>query len=373
MSAGQHVLELVSVQRWIESDRSPGLLVLVPSTATTTSAPSNELSSRSALRASTICASEHQADCYDIQVIASDLGRVTALTLLPDGRVMFIEGGRQLRLINRDSGSNAIALVAETARQLTGLAIDERFQTSRSVFVAWTEPAGDAPRLSITRYRELADALGEGATIVTGLPASSDQVTPLALDDGLVYVAVPVDRSRSAPRFLGGAGAVLRFDSDGRVPPINQHGSPIVAEGYPGPLALAIDRSHRRVWLTGRDHAQLGDIATFEIPRLVSGAWPGRPVAVGSFQAGNEGIDSITIFKRAERADSEVRLLVAASGRVRELSLTANGDLNETLEVPLGDGYRAQSVVVADDGALYVSVSTQNGSFSVIRLASQRN
>src|SRR4030095_6547475 len=119
---------------------------------------------------STICSDEPPMDCYGVNVIASGLGAVTALSPMPDGRVMFIESGQQVRIISSDTDGDAIALAAVNNRQLTGLAIDTQFEKSQSVFIAWTELVRGVPVLNITRYRELRNVLGEGATIVTGLP-----------------------------------------------------------------------------------------------------------------------------------------------------------------------------------------------------------
>jgi hypothetical protein len=365
MSVGQHSLELTSVLAGVESGRSPRLLVAVVRAAATTGAVSLE---QSAPANSTICSDEPGTNCYGVQVIASGLGAVTALSPMPDGRVMFIEAGQHIRIIDRDASGGTIALPAESNRQLTGLAIDTQFEKSRSVFVAWTELVRDVLVVNVTRYRELGNVLGEGATIVTGLPVTSDSPTPLVVDDeGLIYVAVPANRSVSGPRFLGDAGAVMRFDRDGRVPSSNQNASPIVAAGYPTPLALAIDRSTRTVWLTGRNDQQSGEIAVIEIPALSRGTWPSHPLAVEAQVNGRTQVESIAIDETASVRGAGVHLVIAREGGVRSV-LLGRGAVRQISDIRLGNAYFADAVATDRDGALYVGAASRDGAISLLKL-----
>ena len=367
MSAGQHALELTSVSDGVESERSQQLLVLVAGAATTSRLSSVEQSPPSQPITS-LCSREPQATCYSIHVVASDLGRVTALSPMPDGRAMFIEDGRQVRVIARGTLSPSAALAAEPGRRLTGLTTDSGFEESRLVFVAWTELARGVPALNITRYREVENTLGEAAMISTALPAGPDLTTPLAVDnEDLVYVAVPADRSGSGQRFLGNAGAVMRFDRDGLVPRSNQYGSPIVAEGYGAPLALAIDRPQRTLWIAGRDRERLGAIATLGLPTRRGSAWPSRPVAAAIQSAENEEIESITIIGQRETGDAR-RLVLATGGRLLDIMLTPQDAVRSVSDIPLGDGYSAHAVAADQDGSLYVGAQAPDGSGSVLIL-----
>jgi hypothetical protein len=364
MSPGEHGLELTSVLGGVESQRSPRLLVIVAGSATTTGMSFEQPAPASH---PAFC-STPQADCYAAQLLATRLGAVTALTPIPDGRVMFIEAGRQVRIISREEPGSAIALSTEDGRELTGLTIDPEFATTRAVFVAWTEPAQETPGLNITRYRELGNVLGEGATIVSGLPTEADSTTPCAFDnDGLFYIALPVDRRQSAPRFLGGTGTVLRFDRDGRVPSSNQHGSPIVAEGYPSPLALAFEPSNGRVWLTGRGYQQLGDIAAFGIVSVDHSAWPTRPAAVRAPPTRDEPIESIT-FLTGTTGDGDTQLIISAGGKLQRLVVTPDGGVSKISDIPLGEGYSILTVAADQGNSLYVSASTGDGFVSLFKL-----
>ncbi len=306
-------------------------------------------------------------DCYGVHVIASDLGAVTALSPMPDERVMLIEAGRYVRIIGRDTEGGTVALAAEGNRQLTGLAIDTQFEQSRSVFIAWTELVRGVPVLNITRYRELGNVLGEGATIVTGLPVASDSSTPLAIDDaGLIYVAVPADRSASRPRFLGEAGTVMRFDRDGRVPSSNQNASPIVAAAYATPLALAIDRSTQTVWLTGRDSQELGEVAALGIPALSRGRWPSRPSAVDAQINRLPPVESIAIGGTGSARATEAHLVIASEGKLRTL-LLERGIVRRVSDIALGNAFLAETVATDREGALFVAASRESVT-SVLKL-----
>jgi hypothetical protein len=302
-----------------------------------------------------------------VQVLASDLGAVTALSPMPDGRVMFIEATRQVRIIDGTTNINAIALSAEGNAQLTGLAIDTQFEKSRSVFVAWTDLARGVPVVNITRYREVGNTLGEGATIVTGVPVTSSSPTPLAVDaDGLVYVAVPADRRASEPRFAGGAGTVMRFDRDGRVPSSNQSASPIVTAGYATPLALAIDRSTRTVWLTGRDDRESGEVAVFNIPALSRGTWPRQPVEqplIGSTQ-----VESIAIDETLSARTGAVHVVIAQEGELKSM-LLERGAVRQISNIRLGTGYSANAVAIDRGGALYIGAASRDGAMSLLKLS----
>ena len=362
ISSGQHLLELTSVLGGVESQRSPSLLVIVTGSATTTGV---SLEQSAPLSQPMSCATDRPAVCYAVQLLANGLGAVSALTPIPDGRVMFIEDGQQIRVVARDAGSSLIALPAEPGRQLTGLAIDSQFEKSRSAFVAWSELARGAPGLNITRYREVENLLGEGATIATALPTAPDVATPIAIDDeGLVYVASPRDPNTSG---LNSDGIVMRFNRDGLVPRSNQNASPIVAEGYGVPRAITIDRSHRTMWLAGSDHERLGDISSVDLRGLSRGAWPGRPVAFDGISPTDDGIESVAIAKPAT-ADTDLQLLVATAGRLREVNVTARRTVSKISDIPVGDGYFVRVVATDRDGSPYVSATTRDGSTSVLKL-----
>jgi len=374
MFSGQHALELTSVLDGVESARSSRLFVTVVGGATPP-APSPPPPPRGILPSeqsgrenSTICSDEPRTNCYGVQVIASDLGAVTALTPLPDGRVMFIEAGRQIRIVGGASNSNAIALSTEGNRQLTGLAIDTQFEKSGSVFVAWSELARNGPVVNITRYREVGNTLGEGATIVTGVPITSVSPAPLAVDaDGLVYLAVPANLNSSDSRVVGTAGAVMRFDRDGRVPSSNQSASPIVAAGYATPLALAIDRSTRTMWLTGRDDGAFGEVAVLGIPALSRGVWPSQPSAVEQPLHGQTHVASIAIDETAPARGAAVHAVFAREGELHSVFLE-RGAVRQISDVRLGSGYAADAVAIDRDGALFVAAASRDGAVSLLKL-----
>jgi hypothetical protein len=118
---------------------------------------------------------------------------VTALAAA--GELIFVvEGNARIRVIADDVLRDEPSLALDAGARVTGIAVPPDFGQTRTVFIAWTQPSrSGGETLNITRYRELLGTLGEGATIVTGLPVSSGLAAPIAIDDqGLIYVALPI-------------------------------------------------------------------------------------------------------------------------------------------------------------------------------------
>ena len=195
MSAGRHVLELSSILSGVESARSDPLTVTVNGLTieVETDVVSDAEPGSGSPQSNIVCLGE-PGDCYVARVIAAGLREATAVTALPDGRVLFIEDGSRVRVIADDAllPDPALTLPEPDARLLS-LAIDSSSPGTTSVYVAWTMMAADGrPLVNVTRYREVADTLGEGATIVTELPFVRGAAAPIAVDRlGLLYVALP--------------------------------------------------------------------------------------------------------------------------------------------------------------------------------------
>jgi hypothetical protein len=167
--------------------------------------------------------------------------------------------------------------------RITALAVPPDFERSRAVFVAWSEPSpGGGEMLNITRYRELAGTLGEGATIVNGLPLPPNGTAPMAVDDaGFVYVALPVARaSTDTPDIAALEGFILRFDFDGGVPPTNPSTSPVWAHGYSRPAALVWEGAARVLWLAGTDPRWPSPVSWLAVDAGDGVEWPRRPLQV---------------------------------------------------------------------------------------------
>jgi hypothetical protein len=268
------VLQLSSVLNGIESQRSSPLTVNTPVTSETDPEPSGSDAEATSQLSSTVCDGEEQ-NCFDVHVLATNLNGVSALTVLPDERVFFVEHGTRVRVIADGSLMKEPALELPSDSRAVGMAIDEsQFPTAHMFYVA-TEQASSSGHatLSVTRFRELTDRLGEGATILTGLAVPKGTTAPLAVDDsGLVYLGVPASPGRGP---LIESGVVLRITGDGHVPEVNPRASPLLAMGLPQPTALAIDASGELLWEAGRDASSGPSVARMSLNESVE-SWPQR-------------------------------------------------------------------------------------------------
>ena len=211
------------------------------------------------------------ATCATATPVAGDLGSVSSLAKLPDGRLLIVEDNRRVRVAVAGRVLNGAVLEAPRAR-LTSVVADPLFVRTRFLYVGEVETRADGQReLTIVRYRELNNQLGEAAVIVPGLPLNGSDDAPIALDDnGHLYVALP--GTNDGQRM----GAILRFNTDGSVPRENRSGSPIVAYGFASPVALEWDSAAQRLWMSGSDSHMTSPIA-YVLPSVTDGEWPQWP------------------------------------------------------------------------------------------------
>jgi hypothetical protein len=323
MSPGRHVLELSSVLNGVESGRSESLSITI--TASTTESTPSEVSdndSGSGLPESNVCFTDPR-ECYVMRVVARGLREATALSSLPDGRLLFIEHGSRVRVIADDALVPAPALtLPDPDSRLVSLAIDGSSSDTASVFVAWSESTADGrSRLNVTRYRELAGTLGEGAPIITGLPFAQGASAPIAVDGrGLLYVALPASAADVASA-TDGRGVVLRFTRDGFVPDINWRGLPVISAGYAQPTSVAIDVAHDKLWLAGSDPGWPSRVSVLTIGYDPSFA-ENRPEPIHVEEL--PPLDS-SLAVLAGRAGAGSFLIVGAGGRLVSGPVTTSG------------------------------------------------
>src|SRR5687767_10360778 len=150
---------------------------------------------------------------YVATLLADGLGSISDLTPTPDGRLLFIEDRRRVRLLTGAGVAPGAAL--EPGRALTGLALDPAFTETGLLFVGESEPRRDGTdALSIVRYRERRGWLGEGAAVVTGLSVPHAGSAPFALDTGgHLYVAAPAIADGGGGRTDPYEGHLLRFST----------------------------------------------------------------------------------------------------------------------------------------------------------------
>ena len=224
------------------------------------------------------CPAVWSQDCYGVQQLVRTGEEMTSLTVLPDGRLLFLVGGRQVRVLAGDRLVPEPALEADVSERLTQIAVDPAFSSTGRIFVGRARLRhGGEHELDIVRYRLLQNRLGEGVVVIPGQPIDAAGAAPFAFDDrGHLYVALPSVPTR-APNRDPFRGMIRRYNLDGTVPPDSPAGSPILAHGYARPVALAWDAAERRLWLSGSDPRFPQPIAHLAVDQLRGQEWPHLP------------------------------------------------------------------------------------------------
>jgi hypothetical protein len=315
-------------------------------------------------------------DCYTPQFAARSLGAISALTTLPDGRLIFIENGRQLRIV---SGTTLFALpalrTAVASRSFGGIAVDPSFIQSRFIFVSEIDAfEGGQRTLTIVRYREVQNALGEAAPIITGLPlpAVGDPEFTIAAD-GRFYVSIP-----ASPGFARGAespysGYILRFEFDGSVPKDSRGASPIFAVGYVQPTAVASDPLQQRLWLTG---VEAGPIEPFNILGLTASEteiWPRFPTPVrlsAAQRATGPATPEALAVRQAEQGSTDV-FVVSANG-LQRVKIGRDQKAKDVRDIRLVDYGQPVTIAPGIGPEVYVGVrvsgATGSSPFAILKL-----
>ncbi|HET9360243.1 MAG TPA: PQQ-dependent sugar dehydrogenase, partial [Vicinamibacterales bacterium] len=291
------------------------------------------------------------APCYDVRVVASGIDSAAAMTSLPDGRLAFVEGEHRVRIIASRALVPEPALAVDPSHaRIVGLVADPNFIATRMVFVSWIERrASGESVLNVTRYREVQNEFGEGATIVTGIPVPERAVVPLAADPaGRLYVAIPASAS-------GGAGHVARFGFDGSVPRDGLPFSPVFAEGYASPTGLAVTPGANQLWLGGNSSGDSEALSSISLQTNAASQWPLRRRAVRQGQFGDLSFVSLT--RPAASANSSQNpaastVLVGAGRRLFVGLVSAAGIASGFDQVRFDPDVQVQAAAPAPDGSI---------------------
>ena len=183
-----------------------------------------------------------------------------------DGRLFFIEDGKHVRVIQDGS---LLPDAASSANPLPRYPASSSTRNSRARGTSTSVSSNPDPMavasLSVVRYREVGNALGEGAVIVAGLPFVVGRDASLAVDaDRRLYVALPAT-AVGDPRADRYAGMVLRFEDDGTAVRADGAAAPVFSPGYSEPTSLVWSREGNRLWLAGRDAAWTGTLASLSL------------------------------------------------------------------------------------------------------------
>jgi hypothetical protein len=304
------------------------------------------------------CPASAGGECQTTRVRADGLGPVRGLAALPDGRVLFVENARQVRVIEPGGLVATPSLgIDEGDAEFTELVVDPSFASTSFVFVGRTEPGQNGHQdFLVVRYRLVGDTLGQGAIIVGNLSFRGDHAPRFTVDDaGRIYVAMP--RAADAGADLYG-GRVLRFAADGSVPEDHPGSSPILAESLPVPLDL--DWDGRAVWIVGldeRSHAAMGrvllDAGDQEWPRRLSATSlespPGLEVSALEM-AGRQGV----LIDTTQRLHRVLRFDLESVPQVEAMTWSANG-------LPL-------DVAIGPHGSIFLVVRMATGAFAVVEV-----
>jgi hypothetical protein len=291
------------------------------------------------------------------------------LASVPDGRLLFVEGETRVRVVANGALLPDPALTARDPKsRIVGLAIDRRFSESHSVFISSSEPAVNGGAvLSVTRYREVAGSLGEGIAIIDSLPFTDDALAPMVMGrDGQLYVALP-DAS-VATRAVGPdasfAGAVVRYDRDGRISQQAPQASPVLAYGYSRPTFVTVDPAYERIWIGGTS-ATMQAAATIDIGTVKGQPWPLRPRMTATSFAGADlapvGGRDLTFLGNEQEG------LFATDGQLFLTSSTADGKLIARGKLALASGAVVRVASTPADG-WYVAVLTPEGRGAILSL-----
>ena len=164
LGAGSHMIQLTSILNGVESVRSQPLVATGAASDSTGSTIAQQVALSIPAESSTVCLASNPTECYDLEPIATGLSDVSALSPAPDGRLLFIEGNARVRVVTDGAIVSEPALrIDDDDARIAGIAVDRwHFRETGFVFVAWTEASSSGEtQLNVTRYREVANTLGE--------------------------------------------------------------------------------------------------------------------------------------------------------------------------------------------------------------------
>lgn len=358
MSPGPHTIQLAAVADGVESARSIGLAIAVASGRTVADAESsrgrNVLAPGDANGAA-LCATA--AICFQAERRVSSLLPISSPAALPDGRLLFVEDGRHIRVLGPDGADAAPAMSLAPGVRAVALLIDPAFSDNGMVRVAWS--AGDEGlerTFGIIRVRELDGRFGEPATIVPEMTLPAAGTPRVAQDEaGRIYAALAGSTPNEALRG-NGEGRLLRFSAEGLTWSAGL-GAPAIAQVYTTPHALVVDRQRGRLWLSGRDAAGVERLAS--MPFEPSAPHNGTDTTLSS------AIVSLAVAGDAPGGES-ILLVVDAEGR---LAWAPHGDVTTRRHLVAGDE-QVLAVAASRDGALMTTKSNEAGmpTFSLFTL-----
>jgi len=303
---------------------------------------------------SSLLAQPCRVDC--VSVLGAAAGKVSSLTTLPTGALLYVEGGE--RVIVQMGDSRGLVLHAAANEQFLEAALDPQFASNGLAYVSVLRPRdAEAMELDIVRHRYVAGAFGEPATVVSGITVPVGRAAPFVVaDGGLLYVAAPANGSR---RDAYGS-SLLVFDHDGATP--QGSASPVVAAGFDSPSGLAWDSQQKRAWLAGADQAGIAGVKVLRRTVDGHGASDARDAAMTEAGVAQHPIVDIAVRPNAQG------IVVATDQDLVDLALDGSAPHRVNLEA-----YGApMAVSVGAGGERYVAIRRRpadGGGFVLLKIS----
>jgi len=167
LSPGRRTLELATVSGGKESPRSQAIVLLV---GPALQAPLPDGEGLPLAEGASSPTAKRNA-CPGLQLVASGLTAARSFAAVPDGRLLYVSGDRDVGVIAATGGKVARLAVDSPCRNNVpaapiSIAADPDFARTRLIFVAWQCGESERPLLLAVRYREVAGVLGEAAVIL---------------------------------------------------------------------------------------------------------------------------------------------------------------------------------------------------------------
>lgn len=257
MPVGAHALELAAFVvdgAVTESGRSSPLQVIV---GATTAVKADASTWQSGAIVTTVDRVRLRVD-----LVADGLDTPTDIAFAPDGRIFVTERAGRVRVV-RDAhlqAEPALALAdVSTAGGggLLGLAVDPRFESTRSVYMLYTTPTrSGAPAFSVARFREAHDTLADRVILLDDVPASPVRAAGLLRfgPDGKLYAAFDDGgQARLAGDLASFNGKILRMNADGSTPDDQAGATPVYSYEFRSPRGFDWHPETGALWVADTD------------------------------------------------------------------------------------------------------------------------
>ena len=367
MASGTHTLHLAAVVDGAESARSSPLIVnmnhgrIVVSQETE---PATVTHDRAATFDPGVLCLQTRGTCVSVHREVVRPVPLSSAAALPGRRLLFVEDGRQLRMLAAGVLSPEPAFTIHDRARIIGVLVDPLFEQTGLVRIAWIEERARSGRaFGITRARESQGRFGEAAVIVPPMPLPSRGKPQVAQDDrGRIYVAIPAESDATLSRSAD-AGRILRYSANGLTWAAGL-GPPVFAPGFAEPRALMFDPRSTRLWLTGGD-SRLGEGLT-SLP-LVEASTRTSPQHRAIDVPVSQGIVALVPFSAPDSVSAAEFLAINTDGKLLWMN-AAGAPPYEWLHVV---GEDAMELSAGPRGTVFVvtrSNTADEQSFSVLRL-----